>query len=193
MCSLSSSSKSSETVDTTTSVHEVPGSGTSDQDVFDFARAEGRAIVTEDISDFRPLVEAQLTGGEHHWRRVDDREALAAERSRRADQRARRVAQSVGRSAARLGVLAIASRTPLVGYCGRATASLHIGGKTYRFKNGSCLCSAASLPRPLGLVEHRSRDLRGRGFELGERAGCGYACEVEAGSVNCEVRANEAA
>jgi hypothetical protein len=48
------------------SVHEAPGRGTSDEDVFAFARAEGRAIVTENISDFRPLAEAVLAADGSH-------------------------------------------------------------------------------------------------------------------------------
>jgi predicted nuclease of predicted toxin-antitoxin system len=49
-----------------TSVHEAPGRGTPDEDLFEFARGEGRAIVTENVSDFRPLAEAQLAAGGNH-------------------------------------------------------------------------------------------------------------------------------
>ncbi len=48
------------------SVHEAPGRGTPDEAVFAFARAEGRAIVTENVSDFRPLAEAVLAGDGSH-------------------------------------------------------------------------------------------------------------------------------
>jgi hypothetical protein len=48
------------------SVHEAPGRGTPDEDVFEFARAEGRAIVSENISDFRPLAEALLATDRSH-------------------------------------------------------------------------------------------------------------------------------
>lgn len=48
------------------SVQETLGRGTSDEDVFDFARAEGRAVVTENISDFRPLAEALLVADGSH-------------------------------------------------------------------------------------------------------------------------------
>src|SRR5262245_30290367 len=48
------------------SVQDSPGPGTSDEDVFEFARAVGRAVVTENVSDFRPLAEAALVAGEHH-------------------------------------------------------------------------------------------------------------------------------
>src|ERR1700752_2744973 len=42
------------------SVHEAPCRGTPDADVFDLARTEGRAVVTENVSDSRPLAEALL-------------------------------------------------------------------------------------------------------------------------------------
>lgn len=48
------------------SVHKAPGRGTPDEDVFEFARAEGRAIVSENVSDFRPLAEALLAAGGSH-------------------------------------------------------------------------------------------------------------------------------
>lgn len=48
------------------SVHESPGSGTSDEQVFDHARSEGRAVLTENVRDFRPLAEALLTAGGSH-------------------------------------------------------------------------------------------------------------------------------
>ena len=48
------------------SVHESPGSGTSDEQVLDHARSEGRAVVTENVRDFRPLAEALLAAGDSH-------------------------------------------------------------------------------------------------------------------------------
>jgi len=48
------------------SVHESPGSGTSDERVLDHARSEGRAVLTENVRDFRPLAEALLVAGESH-------------------------------------------------------------------------------------------------------------------------------
>jgi hypothetical protein len=48
------------------SVHESPGRGTSDQHVFDFARSEVRAVVTENVRDYRPLAGALLFTGEGH-------------------------------------------------------------------------------------------------------------------------------
>lgn len=61
------------------SVHEAPGSGTVDEDVLDHARSEERALVTENVRDFRPLADALLAGGESHFgSRLHDGEALAA-------------------------------------------------------------------------------------------------------------------
>jgi hypothetical protein len=37
-----------------TSAHDTPGGGATDDAVFDHARSEGRAIVTENIRDYRP-------------------------------------------------------------------------------------------------------------------------------------------
>jgi len=48
------------------SVHMTPGSGTTDEGVFDHARSEGRAVVTENVSDYRPLAEALMIEGESH-------------------------------------------------------------------------------------------------------------------------------
>lgn len=48
------------------SVHESPGRGTSDEDVLDHARSEGRAVVTENVRDYRPLAEALLASGTSH-------------------------------------------------------------------------------------------------------------------------------
>ena len=48
------------------SVHEVPGSGTSDERVLDHARSEGRALVTENVRDYRPLAEALLAADDSH-------------------------------------------------------------------------------------------------------------------------------
>lgn len=63
------------------SVHESPGSGTPDERVLDHARSEGRAVVTENIRDYRPLAEALIVAGASHsglvfttekrWRRTD--------------------------------------------------------------------------------------------------------------------------
>lgn len=47
------------------SVHETPGRGAPDDDVLDHARSVGRAVVTENVRDYRPLAEA-LLGGESH-------------------------------------------------------------------------------------------------------------------------------
>ena len=48
------------------SVHEAPGRGTPDDEVFEHARSEGRAVVTENVRDYRPLAEALLAAGESH-------------------------------------------------------------------------------------------------------------------------------
>ncbi len=48
------------------SVHEAPGSGTTDEDVLEHARSEGRAVVTENVRDYRPLAEALLSAGDSH-------------------------------------------------------------------------------------------------------------------------------
>ena len=48
------------------SVHDAPGSGTSDERVLAFARSEGRAVVTENVRDYRPLAEALLLAGDSH-------------------------------------------------------------------------------------------------------------------------------
>jgi predicted nuclease of predicted toxin-antitoxin system len=48
------------------SVHDRPGSGATDDAVFAHARAEGRAIVTENIRDYRPLARATHDAGEAH-------------------------------------------------------------------------------------------------------------------------------
>jgi hypothetical protein len=48
------------------SVHESPGSGTSDEQVIDHARSDGRSIVTENVRDYRPLAETLLAAGETH-------------------------------------------------------------------------------------------------------------------------------
>ena len=59
----------------------VPGPGTSDEQVLDHARSDGRAVLTENVRDFRPLAEALLAAGDSHaglvfttekrWPRVD--------------------------------------------------------------------------------------------------------------------------
>jgi len=43
------------------SVHESLGSGTSDEQVLDHARSEGRAVLTENVRDFRPLAERRCS------------------------------------------------------------------------------------------------------------------------------------
>lgn len=48
------------------SVHESPGSGTSDERLLDHARSEGRAVLTENVRDFRPLADALLAAGDSH-------------------------------------------------------------------------------------------------------------------------------
>jgi predicted nuclease of predicted toxin-antitoxin system len=70
------------------SVHEAPGRGTADDEVFDHARSDGRAIVTENVRDYRPLAEALLVAGESHagvvfttdkrWPRSDPGALIAA-------------------------------------------------------------------------------------------------------------------
>lgn len=48
------------------SVHESPGSGTPDEQVLDRARSDVRAVVTENVRDYRPLADALLAAGESH-------------------------------------------------------------------------------------------------------------------------------
>lgn len=70
------------------SVHETPGRGTPDDEVFDLARSDGRAIVTENVRDYRPLAEALLVAGKSHagvvfttdkrWPRSDPGALIAA-------------------------------------------------------------------------------------------------------------------
>ena len=70
------------------SVHESPGSGTSDERVLDHARSEGRAVLTENVRDFRPLAEALIVAGESHaglvfttdkrWPRTDPGRLMSA-------------------------------------------------------------------------------------------------------------------
>src|SRR5690348_4259815 len=48
------------------SVHDSPGSGASDDDVLAYAIAAGRAVLTENVRDYRPLAAALLTAGESH-------------------------------------------------------------------------------------------------------------------------------
>jgi predicted nuclease of predicted toxin-antitoxin system len=48
------------------SVHDAPGAGTADEAVFDHARSEQRAVVTENIRDYRPLADAIVETGEAH-------------------------------------------------------------------------------------------------------------------------------
>ena len=70
------------------SVHEAPGHGTPDDEVLDHGRSEGRAVVTENVRDYRPLAGALLTAGESHaglvfttpkrWPRTDPGSLVAA-------------------------------------------------------------------------------------------------------------------
>jgi hypothetical protein len=70
------------------SVHEQPGRGTPDDEVFSHAGTSGRAVVTENIRDFRPLAEALLGAGDNHagvfvttekrWPRSDPGALIAA-------------------------------------------------------------------------------------------------------------------
>lgn len=48
------------------SVHESPGSGTADDHVLDHARSEGRAVITENVRDFRPLAGRLLAASGSH-------------------------------------------------------------------------------------------------------------------------------
>lgn len=48
------------------SVHESPGRGASDEEVLDHARSQGRAVITENVRDYRPLAEALLASGNSH-------------------------------------------------------------------------------------------------------------------------------
>lgn len=48
------------------SVHDAPGRGSPDAELLEFARQEGRAIVTENVRDYRPLAERAIEGGESH-------------------------------------------------------------------------------------------------------------------------------
>ena len=86
-----------------TSVHEAPGRGTLDEEVFDHARSEGRAVVTENVRDYRPLAEALLAAGDGHAGLVFTTDkALAARRSRRSHHRVRQAAfHDVGTAAER--------------------------------------------------------------------------------------------
>jgi predicted nuclease of predicted toxin-antitoxin system len=48
------------------SVHDAPGRGTPDEDVLEYACNEGRAVVTENVRDYRPLTEARIVAGGSH-------------------------------------------------------------------------------------------------------------------------------
>lgn len=48
------------------SVHDAPRAGTTDEVVFGHARSEHRAVITENIRDYRPLAEGILETGEAH-------------------------------------------------------------------------------------------------------------------------------
>lgn len=49
------------------SVHESPGRGTPDMDVFASAQSDGRAVVTENVRDVRPLVQTVIVPGGSHF------------------------------------------------------------------------------------------------------------------------------
>ena len=48
------------------SVHDWPGRGASDEEIFAYARGQRRAVVTENIRDNRPLGEELMAGGDSH-------------------------------------------------------------------------------------------------------------------------------
>ncbi len=48
------------------SVHDSPGAGAPDDQVMDHARQDGRAVVTENVRDFRPLADLALASGANH-------------------------------------------------------------------------------------------------------------------------------
>lgn len=48
------------------SVHDAPGRGTPDEDVLEFACDQGRAVVTENVRDYRPLAQGRLAAGGSH-------------------------------------------------------------------------------------------------------------------------------
>jgi len=48
------------------SVHDWPGRGASDEDVLAYARGQGRAVVTENVRDFRAVGEMLNAAGESH-------------------------------------------------------------------------------------------------------------------------------
>lgn len=48
------------------SVHDAPGAGSDDEAVFEHARSEHRAVVTENIRDYRPLAGAIAEAGAVH-------------------------------------------------------------------------------------------------------------------------------
>jgi hypothetical protein len=49
------------------SVHDAPGRGAPDEHVLDYARDQERAVVTENVRDYRPLAEALLAAGGSHY------------------------------------------------------------------------------------------------------------------------------
>lgn len=49
-----------------TSVHDAPGRGSPDPDILEYARTEGRTLVTENVRDFRPLAERLIEAGGSH-------------------------------------------------------------------------------------------------------------------------------
>ena len=48
------------------SVHDAPGRGTPDPEVLEYARSERRALVTENVRDYRPLADQLIGAGESH-------------------------------------------------------------------------------------------------------------------------------
>ena len=48
------------------SVHDARGRGSADEDVLEFACEQGRAVVTENVRDYRPLAQGRLAAGESH-------------------------------------------------------------------------------------------------------------------------------
>jgi hypothetical protein len=48
------------------SVHDAPGRGTPDPGVLEYARSEGRALVTENVRDYRPLADQLIGAGDSH-------------------------------------------------------------------------------------------------------------------------------
>ena len=47
-------------------VHDAPGRGTPDEEVLEFACEQGRAVLTENIRDYRPLAQGRIAAGGSH-------------------------------------------------------------------------------------------------------------------------------